>query len=171
MTNTITRTIFLAAKAAVLIGLAALAPPDAAAQEQGGSPIAGTWMISINGAKHSPATLGGIEIDTSTPFLIMAETTIPQNACTSGPVDLGAGHGSWRFRRQNGRLRWTTVNKLTGQEAWVIATSGVAQPGPGGRPVFNGVARITTYLDANALQQDTPSCTTQVSVSGFHAGR
>jgi len=55
------------------------------------------------------------------------------------------------------------VHKLTGQEAWVISASGVVQQGSNG-PVFNGVATIEVYLDANALQQGTPSCTTQVPV-------
>ena len=148
-----------AASAALLLGMAALATTLQAAPQ---GPVPGTWLMLING--HRPAYPPGTFFDDGR--LLLAATTLPKNDCTAGPVEIGAGHGQWSFRSRDRRLRWSTVHKLTGQEAWVISASGVVQQGPNG-PVFNGSARLTTYLDADALQQGTPSCTTQVPVSGY----
>ena len=163
MTSTLTHTLSRAASAALLLGLATLAAPNAAAQRN--DPVSGTWMISVDGAAHAPASIW------KQLGILMAPTTLPQNACTSGPVEIGAGHGQWRFRPQNRRLRWRTVSRLTGQEVLPgvigrITADGAVQKGPNG-PVFNGNARFEVFLDANALQQGSPSCTTQVPVSGF----
>ncbi len=161
MTNDWTRNISRAALAALMLFIATAGAPAAA---QGKDPISAVWLLNIDGSAPVPATFA-----TSGSIILAGGMTLPQNACTSGAVGLGDGHGQWGFRRQNHRLRWTTVNTLKGQEVLPyveIRVSGVVQQGPTG-PVFSGNGVIATYPDANALLAGTPTCTTQVTVNGF----